>query len=169
MRKVLWIFSLSFIFIFGCSESGEELIEEDRLKAPDFKLVTLSGESYQLSDMKGKVVVLYFFLSTNCLSCLAAMPDIESDLVKPFENNKDVIVLALDVADGNANIIQYFKDFTGVTFPVLMNASEVANSYQTTFDRLVIIDKAGKIRYKGSRPVINETAAANQTINQYLN
>lgn len=168
MKQLLYTTFLSFLFILGCSKSSDEIIETDRLSAPDFLLKDIQGNGYQLSDMKGKVVVLYFFLSTNCLSCLAAMPDIEADIVKPFEDNKDFVVLALDVADGNTNVIQYFKDFTSVTFPILMNASEVANAYQTTFDRLVIIDKEGKIRYKGSNPVVNETTFANQTINQYL-
>lgn len=168
MRKGIALIILSVLGFIACSESMDKEDESNRLKAPDFTLFELSGTAYQLSDLKGKVVVLYFFTSTDCLSCLEARPDIEADLVKPFEG-KEVVMLALDVANGSRAEVKYFKDFTGVLFPVLMNASEVAQDYKITYDRLMVIGKNGMIRFRGSGPVINETTFAKEAIIQQLN
>ena len=70
-------------------------------------------------------------------------------LVTPFAASTDYMVLGLDQWDGNEASVMAFKTATNVTFPLLLNASGVATDYQTTFDRIIVIDKSGKIAFSG--------------------
>lgn len=127
--------------------------------APEFTLKSLDGEDVSLSNFENKVVVLFFF-GNNCSSCKAVAPNIESMLVTPFASSTDYKVLGLDQWNGNIEAVNAFKKATNVTFPLLLNASAVAESYQTTFDRIVVIDKSGKIAFSGKQSAASDIAAA---------
>lgn len=133
------------------------------VEAPSFTLKSLAGDDVSLSQMQGKVVVL-FFLGNNCPTCRAAAPNVESMLVTPFANYTDYQVLGLDTWNGNTSAVQSFKTATGVSFPLLLNASDVAAKYQTTYDRIFVIDKSGKIVFSGTRAAASDIAAAKQKV-----
>ena len=59
--------------------------------APDFVATALSGETYKLSDLKGKIVVLNFW-SIKCPACEHETPDLNR-IVDEYKN-KDVVFLA---------------------------------------------------------------------------
>ena len=59
--------------------------------APDFVATALSGETYKLSDLKGKIVVLNFW-SIKCPACEYETPDLNR-IVDEYKN-KDVVFLA---------------------------------------------------------------------------
>jgi peroxiredoxin len=54
--------------------------------APDFKIKDESGKPIQLSDYRGKVVLLNFF-RTDCAPCIAEMPSLAS-LNKAFQSRR---------------------------------------------------------------------------------
>ena len=119
-------------------------------KAPDFSLSSTDGTQVKLSNYTGKVVVIFFF-GNSCPSCKAAGPSIQSKLAAPYASNSNYQILGLDQWDGNTASVQSFRTVTGVSFPLLLNASSVAASYKTTYDRLVVIDKSGNIAYSGTQ------------------
>lgn len=131
--------------------------------APAFTLSDLGGNQVKLSDYKNKVVVLFFF-GNNCPSCKAVGPTIETNLAVPFKNRTDYQILGLDQWNGNATSVEAFKTTTGVTFPLLLNASAVASDYKTTYDRLVVIDKNGKIAFSGNQVASSDVTAAKQKV-----
>ncbi|HSM46166.1 MAG TPA: hypothetical protein VK872_00005 [Draconibacterium sp.] len=55
-----------------------------------------------------------------------------------------------------------------MTFPLLLNASGVAAEYKTTYDRIVIIDKAGSIAFSGNQLVSQDLAAAKAKVTELL-
>ncbi|MGI4864823.1 MAG: TlpA family protein disulfide reductase [Janthinobacterium lividum] len=66
--------------------------------APDFRLVTATGDTVSLSSFQGKLVYLNFWKTTNGL-CLRDLP-YEQDLAKRFEGKNIVFVnVALDEAE----------------------------------------------------------------------
>jgi peroxiredoxin len=160
---------LLFTLVFSsCSKDDDALNPlEVGAVAPAFTLTSLEGGSVSLSNFNNKVVVLFFF-GNSCPSCKAAAPSVESMLVTPFASSTDYMVLGLDQWNGNAASVQAFKTATNVTFPLLLNASGVASDYRTTFDRIVVIDKMGKIAFSGKQSAASDIAAAKAKVMELI-
>lgn len=183
IKSINWLVALaitSTILFTNCSSPDEDVSPGDpdqddmmmndgsSTTAPDFELNALDGSSFKLSDQKDKVIVLFFF-GNNCPSCKGVAPAVEKQLNEDFAGETDYVVIGLDVWDGNANAVNSFKDNTKVTFPLLLNASAVSKSYDTTYDRLVVIDKSGKIVHKGSRGASNDVGTVKSKVSDLLN
>lgn len=135
--------------------------------APDFSLTDLNGNTVKLDDFNNKVLVLFFF-GNNCPTCKSAGPQIQSQLADTYGSNNDFAIIGLDVWNGNSNAVQSFKDVTGITFPLLLNASATASSYKSSYDRLLVVDKLGKIRFKGTRLASQDLENAIDAVKIYL-
>lgn len=154
-----WLFFIALLTSFpSCTKENvepdqtveEEVMEEDNLpNAPDFALADLSGNIVQLADFEDRVLVL-FFLGHNCPYCKGVADDIESQLRQEYIDNDSFAIIGLDTWNGSKSAVEAFQSSTGVTFPLLLKASEVANSYETTYDRLVVVNPNGKIAFKGN-------------------
>ena len=57
-------------------------LTEKGKKAPLFNIKDTDGSEFRLEDHHGKVVVLYFFLTTWCPVCQNEMPHLESDICR---------------------------------------------------------------------------------------
>jgi len=150
----------------SCSKDEVDVLEEGP-SAPGFTLKSVSGTDVSLSNFNNNVVVLFFF-GNNCPSCKAVGPNVEGMLVTPYASRTDYTILGLDQWNGNAASVLAFKAVTNVSFPLLLNASSVANAYKTTYDRLVVIDKSGNIAFKGNQSVSSDIAAAKAKVNELL-
>ena len=135
--------------------------------APGFTLTSLDGPEISLSNFTNKVVLLYFF-GNNCPSCKASAPNVESMLVTPFASETNYAVLGLDQWNGNTASVDAFKTITNVTFPLLLNASGVAADYQTTYDRIIVVDKLGNIAFSGKQAAASDIAAAKAKVTELL-
>ena len=167
IRSIAFVFSFTFIFS-SCSKDDDKIVPlETGTAAPQFTLKSLNNSNVSLSDFKNKVVVLFFF-GNNCPSCKAAAPNVQSMLVTPFASKNDYMVLGLDQWNGNAASVEAFKTTTGVTFPLLLNAASVASDYKTTYDRIVVIDKAGNIAFKGTQAASSDISAVKTKVTELL-
>ncbi len=119
------------------------------VKAPGFKLATAGNDTISLDDMENKVVVLFFF-GHACAPCRTAAVNIEAKLHKPWESRDDYAVIGIEASNGNRAALNSFRSLTGATFPLLMNGSFAANAYETTIDRLIIVDRGGYIHHKSN-------------------
>lgn len=128
--------------------------QDTKIKAEDFELNTLTGETLSLSEFKGKKVVINFF-ATWCPPCKAEMPHIQSFYEK--HQNEDIAVIAVNVTniDRGEKAIQQFANDYGLTFPILLdNKGEVSSIYQaTTIPTTYIIDRDGYVFQKIIGPV----------------
>ncbi|OIQ38599.1 MAG: hypothetical protein BM563_06085 [Bacteroidetes bacterium MedPE-SWsnd-G1] len=171
-----YIFLISLFLFIGCSGDSDtdEIMngnqdtigQPDSNIAPAFTLKDTNDSDISLSSYKGKVVVLFFF-GNGCPSCRAVAPKIQNQIVNTFSSD-DVVVLGLDQWDGNLAAVNNFKSVTKVTFPLLLNASSVAQEYQTSYDRLFIIDKDGNINFKGNNLASQNLSAVVGGINNLL-
>lgn len=133
----------------------------------NFELSMLGGGTFKMSEQLDKVVVLFFF-GNSCPSCRAVGPEIEKQLNIGFSSNSDYVIIGLDQWDGTNSSVESFKNLTGISFPLLLNASKVASSFETTYDRLVVVDKKGKIAHKGTRGATNDISAVVSIVSDLL-
>ena len=81
--------------------------------APDFVLTSFDGQRIQLSDYRGRVVVLNFW-ATWCPPCRVEAPVLQRAAVRL--ESAGVTILGIDVWDDQAAAIEFLDD-VGVTYP----------------------------------------------------
>ncbi|WP_164668887.1 redoxin domain-containing protein [Virgibacillus doumboii] len=101
----------------GIVAPGQSSIEVGKM-APDFKVETLSGDTFQLSDLRGKKVILNFWASW-CGPCKKEMPEMQ----KFHEKYGDKVeVIAVNLTDsetgGGVKKVRNYIDKYGYTYPV---------------------------------------------------
>ena len=124
--------------------------------APDITLTTVTGESFALSELRGKPVVLNFW-ATWCPPCRAELPELQAASQR-YAGQLDIIgVNQAEPAEGVAAFAQQF----GLTFPIPLDANAdtsrryAVRSLPTTF----FVDRAGVIRHIQSGPLTEATLA----------
>lgn len=115
-------------------EDGENPLDMTGIKegelAPNFKLETLSGDTVQLSDYRGKKVLLNFW-ATWCGPCREEMPAMQ----KFYDDYADEIeILAVNLngtsAEKTVNDVQDFINEFDFTYPILLDMDmSVGNEY----------------------------------------
>jgi len=137
--------------------------------APDFSFNDLDGNTFTLSEQEGKVVFIFLF-GNSCPSCLSVGNKTETEIYQVFNENPDFVAVGLDVWDGSSNTVSVssFKEQTGITFPLLIKAGSVLSEYGSTYDRLLVVDKEGILRHKGTTYVSNDIDNAKSVIQEYL-
>ncbi|WP_054957275.1 peroxiredoxin family protein [Paenibacillus dakarensis] len=115
-------------------------------RAPDFTLNDLNGNPIQLSDYRGKMVLLNFWASW-CPPCRAEMPHMQ-EFYEDYK--KDTVVLGVNMTsiEHRAEDIKPFTEEFGLTFPNVLDIEGdvmeeyVVIAYPTTY----VIDEQGVIR-----------------------
>lgn len=114
--------------------------------APDFKIRESDGNSYRLSELRGKVVMLQFTASW-CSVCRTEMPFIEKEIWLPRKND-GLVVIGID-RDEPLEKVQRFKKDIAVTYPLALDPGAdifgLFASKEAGVTRNVIIDRKGKI------------------------
>ena len=131
---------LFFLFAFLPACQGNT----DTSHAPDFTLLNLAGDTVNLSDYQGKVVVLNFF-ATYCPPCRMEMPDFV-ELQKEY-GKKDFTVIAISVDDDGERVLPPFVERLDINFPVLLATTKVLKDYGNIYALPVtfVLDKDHKI------------------------
>ncbi|MDR0393897.1 MAG: TlpA family protein disulfide reductase [Tannerella sp.] len=116
-------------------------------KAPDFTLRTTNDETFRLSDMRGKVIMLQFTASW-CGVCRKEMPFIESEIWRKHKDDPNFCLLGIDRDEPLDKVLAFIKK-TGVTYPMALDpGGDVFALYaerEAGITRNVIIDSSGKI------------------------
>ena len=173
MKKFLIIFGLSFL-TFSLYAQTENKNRGYILKvgdqAPDFTIKYLDGKTEKLSDLKGKAIMLQFTASW-CSVCRKEMPHIESDIWQKHKNNKNFVLIGIDLKE-NEEIIRKFQASTGVTYPIVLDEDgKIFGLYaekEAGVTRNILIDKNGKIVFLTRLYDEKEFATLKQNIEKLL-
>ena len=153
-RRLLYTFILiaGLVWIFvsadraGTSTAGEISAPREGFLAPDFSLSTPEGETFTLSELRGKAVLVNLW-ATWCPPCRAEMPAMQ----KLYDEYKDqgFVVLAINMTyqDNPAAVVPFVQE-NGLTFPILLEGTgEVGETYELrSLPSSFFIDRNGIIQ-----------------------
>lgn len=131
-RLIQWIillvlFAATGWFIYTQFIGARETIQIGKA-APDFTVNQLDGDTFTLSGLRGKGILINFW-ATYCPYCIDEMPLIESKYRKYKE--KGLVVIGINTGESKV-AAQGYVNRLGVTFPIGMDeVLEVTKAYQT--------------------------------------
>lgn len=149
--KTLFFTILTSLIFFGVSYAQISVGEQ----APDFAHQILDeseGTRITLSDLKGQIVYIFFY-GAGCPHCRTNGPITETEIFQVFKDDSNFVALGLDTWNNSVSANQNFRNVTGITYPLLLNARETLVDYyggSGFYDRSVVIGADGFIKYKGS-------------------
>lgn len=167
MNRYLILLFAIILFVASCTssaqksaeptlitESSDESSVDDRQflvrvgdTAPDFKMEMPDGSFVQLSELRGKVVMLQFTASW-CGVCRKEMPHIEEQIWQKHKENKEFALYGVD-REEPVDKITMMREATGVTYPIGLDSdASIFGKYAENnagITRNVIIDRDGKI------------------------
>jgi peroxiredoxin len=146
MKKYLFLFASALLLLHIVAGLQAQVVGE---KAPEFTYSDPEGNSYSLSDFKGKVVFLFVF-GNSCRYCKEIGNDTETKVQQVYGSRDDFQALGIDTWNSTytAASIGEFLQFTGITYPVLVQAKSFEQLYSTSYDRVMVIDREGILRHK---------------------
>jgi thiol-disulfide isomerase/thioredoxin len=112
----------------------------------ELKLKDLFGTEQNLSQFKGRIVVLNFW-ATYCEPCRKEMPDLAAIQNEYAALGVQVIGASTDAPEDRPKVLQFIKE-TKINFPVWMGAGSADTTRFGLGEALpgtVVIDKSGKI------------------------
>lgn len=114
--------------------------------APDFTIREAGGKTYNLADLRGKVVMLQFTASW-CGVCRKEMPFIEDEIWIPGKE-KGLVVIGIDRDEPETTVLR-FKDDMKITYPLALDpGADIFGLFaqkEAGVTRNVIIDRKGRI------------------------
>ena len=116
--------------------------------APDFTLEDMDGETYTLSELRGKVVMVNFWASW-CPPCREELPSMET--VYQALKNEDFIVLAINQWETPDHVFSYMGQLEVYpNFPILFDRdSSVSVAFGVQgLPTTLLINKQGHVVYR---------------------
>lgn len=127
--------------------------------AKDFSLNTSDGQTVALSNFLGKKTVVLNFWASWCTTCEEEIPQ----LVKlKTDLPADSVFLGINAGD-SSRAAMHFVEKNSYPYEVLLDVKKiVAKQFQVSgIPQTLIINKAGEIVYRGSRPPTDASPYAN--------
>ena len=113
--------------------------------APNFSLMSRSGEQVSLEDFKGQVVMINFW-ATWCGPCRREMPHLEA--LHQRYSNLGFTLLGINVEDDTRGVEKFLRE-TPVSFEVLYDpTNKVSALYDViAMPSTVMVDREGNLRF----------------------
>ena len=169
----IYLFKILFLLLLVSCDSGtakqkktkKDIIKNEKtkfIKAPEFSLADLDGNIINLSDFKGKVVLLNFW-GTWCGPCRREIPDFVNLMKKHQDSGFEI--LGVTLTSGPPSNIKAFSDQWNINYTLLTDINknetqrvtslygQITGQPITGIPTTFIIDREGFIRqrYVGPR------------------
>jgi peroxiredoxin len=130
--------------------------------APDFTLTDIDGNTFSLSDFRGKVVILDFF-ATWCGKCRTEMSHLKT-VNNELGSMIAIISLNVEVWISDETLRQFREDF-GITWTVAKDTINVREMYGVIRTlELFIIDKEGSIQNHHAGVVVDASVLSEEIL-----
>jgi peroxiredoxin len=135
--------SVTMLLSLCLGNGGPAMVGE---AAPDFTVLDVDDVAHNLTDYRGRVLVVDFF-TTWCGPCadqLSVMKDLRDDLPE-----EDVAFLLIDQDDRESQEkVAKYRDDNAIGWPVAYNGGDVGTDYGVdAIPTTVVIDGDGIVRY----------------------
>lgn len=126
-------------------------VSDENRAAQDIQVTLTDGRTLQLSQLRGKVVLVNFW-ATWCPYCRHEMPEMQS-FYRDW-HSRGFEILALSIEDDPALVANFMKQ-AGYTFPAGIASAEAQQAFGgvSSVPKSFIVDKRGVIRQKISGQV----------------
>ncbi|MBW1803301.1 MAG: TlpA family protein disulfide reductase, partial [Deltaproteobacteria bacterium] len=124
LLKGVLLFFFSILVLSGCGGK-----KDSYQKAPDFSLQDLEGNTFTLSEHRGKIILLDFW-ATWCQPCRMAIPEMV-DLQRKYKD-QGVMIVGISVDDPqqvNNRYLAAFKEKFRMNYIILMADRQVTGHY----------------------------------------
>lgn len=119
---------------------------QNKAEAKDFSVQLLGGETFQLSQQKGNVVLLNIW-ATWCAPCHEETPEFV-DLYSEYRD-QGLEILGVSIDEQGRSVVDPFLEKYEVNYPVVIDDGTIMDKYGPTMGvpTTYIIDKEGSLRY----------------------
>jgi peroxiredoxin len=118
----------------------------DGAMAPDFTLQSIDGKTVQLSELKGKKVLVYFFAPW-CSICHLSGDNLND--LRQARTDEELEILVVGLSWEQTQEIQQFADDLELTMPVLIGNEQQMIEYQIKgFPTYFVIDEEGNVTHR---------------------
>jgi peroxiredoxin len=143
MKPLIFI-SLLIIFSLGCFSQ--------RQQAEGFTVETVKGVQYDLAELRGKVVVLYFW-STSCPICESVTPKLNTIAEKYSGENVVYLAISPERKQKVENFLKNHRftfEVAAESFGVIFKYGEKGRDgeFNMPFPTIFVINQAGEIELK---------------------
>lgn len=156
MKRLLFVAMFVFLLlVFFLSNPTGRVVEKTEFNsvgvnvgevAEDFSLTTVEGETVNLSDFKGRTVVVSF-MATWCVPC-----QIEAENIKKAQEYGDLVVIQIgvDPRESDQDLIKFKKRFGGEDWFIGFDKGfEISKKYVVkSFDTTIVVNSDGVIVYR---------------------
>ncbi len=150
MKKIGLLLLLTFTLQSVCAQSNYDAstLTKVGMIAPEFNFEIAPGKTVNISDYRGKIVLLNFF-ATWCGPCNAEYPYLQKNIWEKYKDNPHFKLFSFGREQG-WEVVTPFAKKKKVSFPVLPDTDrKVYAKFATKFiPRNVILDENGKIIYQ---------------------
>jgi peroxiredoxin len=142
--KALAVALVSLTMVTSLCLSGDSDSVGD--KASDFTVLDVDNVAHNLTDYRGKVLVVDFF-ATWCGPCGSQLVELLE--LWPQLNHSKVAFLAIDIDDSESlALVGSYRDSKGIPWPVAYGAGDVGSDYNVdAIPTVVVMDGEGIIRF----------------------
>jgi len=147
LRKYSILFAEAMLFVVAfmaiSAYQGRTLLPTDHEPAPPLRATTLQGEEFDLSDLKGTPVLMYFFAPW-CPYCSASADNIVRLREWRSEEELAIVIVALDWRE-RGQILEYANEHE-LNAPVVMGGPKVATDWKVHgFPTYYVLDSELKV------------------------